>query len=124
MLGEILSSYLLTTTINVSLPRFILLFLLYSTFPLLPLPPSWSSHCQSTPLTTRPPVKIPLAVIFFDLRRDSRRTLQRVSQKKKLKKEYFLISLETEKKKQNNGIAQNSNCSLKKQKFKKKEKLL
>lgn len=47
----------------------------HPTFPLLPFPPSWSSHCQSTPLTTRPPVKIPLAVIFFDLRRDSRRTL-------------------------------------------------
>lgn len=45
------------------------------TFPLLPFPPSWSSHCQSTPLTTRPPVKIPRAVIFFDFRRDSRRTL-------------------------------------------------
>lgn len=46
-----------------------------TTFPLLPFPPSWSSHCQSTPRTTRPPANMPRAVIFFDLRRDSKRTL-------------------------------------------------
>lgn len=57
----------------------------YPTFPLLPLPPSWSSHCQSTPLTTRPPVKIPLAVIFFDLRRDSKSTLLRFKEQKNKK---------------------------------------
>lgn len=57
----------------------------YPTFPLLPLPPSWSSHCQSTPLTTRPPVKIPLAVIFFDLRRDSKSTLLRLKKQKNKK---------------------------------------
>lgn len=51
------------------------LLLLLHTFPLLPLPPSWSSHCQSTPRTTRPPVNMPRAVIFLDLRRDSNRTL-------------------------------------------------
>lgn len=52
------------------------LVLLFFTFPLRPLPPSWSSHCQSTPRTTLAPAKIPLAVIFFDLRRDSSNTLK------------------------------------------------
>lgn len=52
------------TCISVALPR-------------LPFPPSWSSHCQSTPRTTRAPGKIPLAVIFLLLRRGSRRTLRK-----------------------------------------------
>ena len=46
------------------------------TFPRRPLPPSWSSHCQSTPRTTRAPGKIPRDVIFLLLRRGSTNTLR------------------------------------------------
>ena len=45
------------------------------TFPLLPFPPSWSSHCQSTPLMTLAPGKIPRTGIFFDFLLGSSRTL-------------------------------------------------
>lgn len=53
-------------------------------FPRLPLPPSWSSHCQSTPRTTRAPGKIPLAVIFLLFLRGSRSTLKTTNHDKLL----------------------------------------
>jgi len=44
-------------------------------FPRRPFPPSWSSHCQSTPRTTLAPGKIPRDVIFLLFRRGSTNTL-------------------------------------------------
>ena len=45
------------------------------TLPRLPFPPSWSSHCQSTPRITLAPGNIPRTVIFLLFLRGSINTL-------------------------------------------------
>jgi len=62
------------------------------TFPRRPLPPSWSSHCQSTPRTTLAPGYIPRDVIFLLFRLGSTKTLFNCTQLSKLKSQVKMLN--------------------------------